>query len=83
MNQNRLIKIWMRERDAAVRTQDVETFKAFYLKWARRGIYDMHMPADKVIEISMRKMLYHMASATEAEKAEAKTWLETHGSTDL
>ena len=73
---------WRRERDEAAKSYDVEKFKKFYYKWHKRGIYDsITLPSDEVLEVIMRKMVYNMASATEEEKAEAKKWLEEHGST--
>ena len=80
-----LMKIWKQERDAAFRSQDVETFKEFYKKWQARGFYRLPLPAnDKVIEISLRKCLYHMKGATQAEKDAAAKWLHDHGcDTDL
>lgn len=84
MNFKKWKDIWLKERDEAIRTQDLEKFKAFYMKWKERGLYTLALPSDKVLEISMRKCLYHMASATEEEKQTAKKWLEEHGSsTDL
>ena len=72
--------IWIKERDEAVRTQDIEQFKAFYKKWTERGFYRNGLPSDEVIEISLRKMLYHLGNATEEEKAYAEKWLKEHGS---
>lgn len=74
---------WRKERDEVAKSYDVEKFKTFYLKWQKKGIYDKRvpLPSDKVIEISMRKMVYNMNSSTAEEKAEAKRWLEEHGCT--
>ena len=84
MNFKKWKDIWIKERDEAVRTQDVEQFKAFYKKWRARGFYKMPLPSDEVIEISLRKMLYHLADVTEEEKAEAEKWLKERGySTDM
>ena len=75
---------WIKERDRIAKTYDVEKFKDSYRKWSKKGLYTLRLPADNVIEISMRKMVYHMTSSTEDEKNEAKKWLEDHGSsTDL
>ena len=51
-------------------------------EWKKAGVYDenLKMPSDEVIEIAMRKGVYHMNSATPEEKAEAKRWLIEHGS---
>lgn len=73
---------WLKERDEVVKTYDIEKFKQFFRKWQVKGIYDrkMPLPADEVIEISLRKMVYHMTSATEEQKKEAEAWLIAHGS---
>lgn len=84
MNFKKWKDVWIKERDEAVRTQDIEKFKEFYKKWSARGFYRNGLPSDEVIEISLRKMMYHIASATEEEKQTAKEWLEAHGSsTDI
>lgn len=71
---------WMIERDSVVKTYDIEKFKNFYNKWRLKGVYRLDLPSDEVIEVSMRKMVYHMASSTKAEKEEAEQWLIEHGS---
>jgi len=75
------LKKWIKERDEVVKTYDVEKFKDFYKKWSKKGLYTLRLPADNIIEISMRKMVYHMTSATEEEKKAAEKWLLDHGST--
>ena len=79
------MKLWIKERDEAVRSLDVEKFKECYKKWRARGYYDMPLPSDdRVIEVSMRKMMFHSNSFSEQEKADAKKWLEDRGfSTDM
>lgn len=80
MTHKEWIKIFNEEREEAVRSLDVEKFKEFYLKWEKRGIYTVGLPSnDRVIEISMRKMLYHMEGSTEEEKEIAANWLHEHG----
>lgn len=81
MNQLRLK--WLKERDEAAKSYDIEKFKKFYLKWQKIGMYSKNMPLpnDKVLEISMRKMVCHMNSSTAEEKAEAEKWLTDHGCT--
>lgn len=78
-------KIWLQERDEVVKTYDIDKFKEFYRKWQMRGIYHMPLPNDdRVIEISLRKMVYHMTSTTKQEKEDAEKWLIEHGySTDI
>lgn len=84
MKADPLLAQFVRERDKAVktaiRTDDLRVFKRFYAKWKARGFYEIGLPSDEVIEISLRKMLYHMTSATAEEKATAKRWLIAHGS---
>lgn len=80
MNKKDWIKLFFEERDEAIKSLDVEKFKEFYLRWEKRGIYTVGLPSnDKVIEVSMRKMLYHIKSATKEEKMEARRWLHEHG----
>lgn len=76
-------KKWLKERDEIVKRYDVGMFKAFYRKWQALGMYDKNMPlpADDIIEVSLRKMVYHMTSASDTEKAEAEAWLIQHNST--
>lgn len=71
---------WIKERDAAAYSFDVETFKAFYRKWAKIGIYEMRrLPPDDVIEITMRKMVVNLANPIPEKYEEAKTWLLERG----
>ena len=70
---------WKRERDKAVKSYDVEKFKKFYRKWEKRGLYNIELPPDDILEISLRKMVFHMQDATDEEKAEAEVWLLEHG----
>ena len=82
MNRNELVKeiaSWKAERDKAIRSQDVKTFKAFYEKWKAKAYYDVKLPSDYVLEVSLRKMLYNMENATVKEKEQAKKWLIERG----
>lgn len=72
-------ELWIKERDEAIRTLDVEKFKAFYDKWKAKGVYNINLPSDLVIEITLYKMLYNIESATDEEKSKAKEWLESKG----
>lgn len=74
-----LMQEWILERNVVIRSLDVEKFKAFWKKWSARGFYRNGLPDDKVIEISLYKMLYNLESATEEEKNKAKEWLESRG----
>lgn len=84
MKADPLIAQFVRERDeaikTAIRTDDLRVFKRFYARWKAKGFYQIGLPSDEVIEISLRKMLYHMTSATAEEKATAERWLIAHGS---
>ena len=71
-----LITKYKKERDEAVRSLDVIKFNNFCKRWGSDVC-----PNDRVTEIAMRKMLYHLKSATEAEKKQAKEWLESRGYT--
>ena len=75
----RAMEEWVKERDEAIRSLDVETFKAFYRKWQAKGFYTANLPRDGIIEISLRKSLLMMQSATEEEIEGAKRWLEERG----
>ena len=73
--------LWKEERDRVAKSYDVQEFKKFFRKWQSMGVYDptLSVPRDEVIEITMRKMVYSMKSATAEERAEAKEWLESRG----
>ena len=80
MRLNKEHKQWLRERDEAAYSFDVDKFKAFYRKWAKRGIYENKpLPSDAVIEISMRKMVCAMADPKPDKLAEARAWLSERG----
>lgn len=74
------IKEWVQERDKAALSYDVERFREFYKKWQARGMYQIDLPDnDLVVEVTMRKMVGMMASATVEQKKEAKQWLIERG----
>lgn len=79
----RTLELWKKERDTVAKSYDVAEFKKFYRKWQSVGLYapTVGLPKDEVIEISMRKMVYNMKSATDEEKAEAEKWLTDRGYT--
>lgn len=75
-----LMPIWVKERDAAALSFDVETFRTFYEKWKRRGFYTLDLPEDdQVIAAAMRKMILGMANPPEDKKQEAIDWLKARG----
>lgn len=74
------IKQWIKERDEAVLSFDIDKLKKFYIKW--QGIIydnDMQLPPDNVLEISIRKMVIGTASATSEQVEQAKKWLKQRG----
>lgn len=76
---NTAMQEFLARRDAAIKSQDVETWKAFCKDCQAKGIYDIPLPPDAVIEVSLRKMLYHIKSATAQEKQTARKWLFDRG----
>lgn len=74
------LDIFVLERDKAVKSLNVKEFREFYLRWYKRGIYHLPLPLnDKIIEISMRKMIIYMRSSSDQEREEAKRWLLEKG----
>ena len=50
------ISKWIKERNAAVCTMDVKTFRSFYAKWQLLGLYAEDLPAnERIIEITLEK----------------------------
>ena len=70
-----LITQYAKERDAAtiavVEGESLEVFKAFVTKWQDLGLYPpkFKLPADEVLEITIRKMVIHEANAPESTTA--------------
>lgn len=77
----KMLSRWVKERDEVIKTYDVQKFKDFYRKYQLLNVYpkEIQLPKDEVIMVSMHKMVYHMASATAKEKADAAKWLKDHG----
>lgn len=74
------MKAWIKERDAAVSSLDIDTFRKFYEKWEARGIYDQPFPKDKrVAEIAMYKMAMEIRSIRKSVKDQAYKWLNERG----
>lgn len=78
-NYEKMLEDFVKERNEAVITYDVETFKKFYAKWKKLGVYEVPLPIDQVLEISMRKMVYATPSFTQEQRDEAKKWLVERG----
>ena len=72
-------KRWLRERDAMIEKQDVQEFKRFYQKWSAFGIYDAPMPADNIIEASLRQMALAAKNVSSETKLAAALWLLSRG----
>lgn len=75
----RLTIRFLEERDKAVLSLDVEKFKKFHAKWVKLGYYDDSLPSDEILEISLRKMVCAISSATPEQRREAEEWLLSRG----
>ena len=75
------LKQWIKERDEACKSFDIEKFKEFYNKWRLKGFYNMPLPSDNIVETTMRKVVCNINNATAEEKAEAEKWLREHNGT--
>lgn len=73
------INAWRQERDAVAKTYDLDKYKRFYEKWTKKGLYNLELPPDHILEVSLRYMVLNMESATEQEKEEARWWLARKG----
>lgn len=73
------MKLFVKERDEACQSFDVETFKKFHKRWVELGVYEPFIVEDDVIEISMRKMVCNMANPNPEKLKEAKKWLKERG----
>lgn len=79
------IKQFVKERDEAVASFDLDVFKKFYEKYKAKGFFEIDMPkSDRVLEIAIRKMAVHSTNLSEKTRVEATKWLLERGySTDL
>ena len=77
----RIMADYCKDRDEAVASLDIETFKAFMNKWRDRGIVPecFTLASDDVLEISIRKMCLHIPTIPEEIKNEAEDWLLERG----
>lgn len=76
MEMNTIIQ-YIKDRDEAAASFDLDKFKAFIIKWNGK---DFPMPSDDVLEITMRKMTVHCTNIDIATRVEAFRWLLEHGS---
>ncbi len=79
-----LHRMWIKERDRAIFSGDIEKFKAFYERWYKKGMHEHPLTVDdRVLGISIHKMICSHPSATPEEKTAAEKWLRDRGySTD-
>lgn len=73
------LKIFVKERNEACESFDLDTFKRFYIRWVRLGVYEPLDISDEVLEITMRKMVCNIKDPTPEKLAEAKKWLKERG----
>ena len=73
------VKQWLKERDEAILSLDLNKYKAFYLKWKKNGFYDAPLPNDEVVEISMYKCVCSLANPPKDKLEKAKAWLKERG----
>ena len=72
-------KMWLKKRNAAVKSLDVRKFKKYCEKLQKRGCYKQPLPSDDVIEIAMYKMALVITVIPKDVKAKAAKWLLSHG----
>lgn len=76
---NKQFAEWLKERNKAVGSLDLKTFKAFYRKWQKAGIYTKALPTDKVAEIAMYEAAVEIISLPAEVRERAKQWLLDRG----
>lgn len=78
---NELIEDYVKERNKAVLSLDVRTFKDFVIRWSKKGALPscFILADDNVIEIALRKMVLGIADAPEDKIEEARAWLKARG----
>ena len=67
---------YVKERDEATASMDIEVLKAFIRKWSPECF---KMPSDEVLEITMRKMAVHSTKLDVNTRVEAFRWLLERG----
>lgn len=70
------INEYVKARDEAVKSMDIDKFKAFITKTTPDGFT---MPSDEVLKITMRKMAVHITSLDVETRVNAFRWLLEHG----
>lgn len=80
---NKFTKNFTKDRDKAVtesiETDSLEPYKAFYAKYTKLGVYNLAMPRDAVVEISVRKIACNSRGVSKAVQDKAREWLEVRG----
>lgn len=76
-----LLKQYVKERDDAVLSLDLDKFKAFAKKWIDKGIlpYSFINHSDDIIKATMFKIILGLEYAPEDKAEAAKTWLIDNG----
>ena len=85
MNNKEWFRLWQEELLEVVTTFDVSKFREFYKKWQARGYYVEGLPDDdRVVDITIHKIAYHLNNTPPEVKEQAEKWLLERGlSTDL
>ena len=73
------IEVYVKDRDIAVKSMNVDTFKAFMKRYGFFTGTMTPMPTDEVVEITMRKMAVHSTSLDVDTRVEAFRWLLERG----
>ena len=74
------LEMWRKERDRAVASLDVQTFRKFYKRWQDRKVYEEPLPDnDMVVAIVMCKMATNINSMPDDIVIKAKAWLKRKG----
>ena len=78
---DRFISAYSKELLEVCLTFDVEEFKRFAHKWYLLGYYPacFELPDDKVIEITLRKIVVNRRDAPADKQGEAAAWLLSRG----
>lgn len=76
-----IINQYVRERDQAVSTFDLATFRKFLMKWQKEGMFpfDVSKITKPVLEITMYKMAVHSINIAPEKRKQAEKWLLDHG----
>lgn len=71
---------WIKDRNSAVQSLNLEKFKRFILKYQKNGVYKQFpLPTDDVMEISMYKMATEITTMPVETRRKAQKWLLMHG----